>query len=220
MALTKAQARTLIRNLLTDENSQLWTAAVLDVLIQTTIDGLWELLLTANPFYTRQVDGAPAVTSPGYVVLGSGGLSLRFHKLHSVVREQVVYTPTHQDDLVLDGNTEVVAPPQTYAIFGNQLWLFPLALTPVPVISYAYKPPLFTGLADTADVVWPDGHENAYVFAVASLASVRGGAQLRQEYQLIADAALQSTLEFVRHRDNNVTVPRTFDSAEQWSGNA
>lgn len=180
MSLTKAQSRTLIKQLMDDPDSKRWSATNLDFLTQVTLDSLWGKILQFAPWATSQLDTIAAAATPGYIDLRNvppGQLSKRFHRLQSVTREGIVYSPADGKELVIEDNSLLTSHQRRFHVIGNQLWLFPLTTTPETEVRYSYKPQLYTTLGENDAVDWPEGHESAFVFQVAGRALFKGSAE-------------------------------------------
>jgi hypothetical protein len=222
MSLTKANARSLIRQIIDDPNATLWTNANLDQLAELAIDEMWGDLLSWSPWLTSQLDTITSLTSPGFMdlrITGSGGaLSKRFHRLQSVVRGGTTFTKYDPRDTIVELNAEVYAPQDSYIFLGDQLWLFPLDTTTDVEIRYSFKPTAFGSLADGDAVTWPDGHDLAYVYEIASSAIVKGDREDNNKISRIADRSWNRLLDAVRKRQIGPIVPWTPDSPHEFGG--
>jgi hypothetical protein len=165
--LTKAQARTMIRQYLTDAEKQVWGDATIDVITQLSIDELYGTLLNDAPWYVSNLDtiAVSGVTSPGYIDLTSSGpLTKRFYRAQKVVRDSQEYSLGDLHDSLVFSNAQVSASQFTYTISGSQLWLYPLSTATGIELRYSYLPTAFTSLVDTDNVPWIDGFDNAYIY--------------------------------------------------------
>lgn len=190
--LTKAQARSAIREAIDDLNAKRWSDAALDALISRTIDGLWNDVLEQAPWSLSQHQ-EPLVTAPGYVdlrqtVMG-GQLTQRFFRLQNVVRDGTTYKEANPRDVTRENDEIVSAPHNRYTIFGNQLWLFPLSVTANVELDYSFLPASFTSLAESGFVPWPDGYDDAYIYSVARRGFAKGDAEsITQATELASEA--------------------------------
>lgn len=222
MSLTKAQARTQIRQLLDDPNSTMWTDANLDQLTELAMDEMWSDLLSYNSYLNSQLDTITSLTTPGFIdlriVADGGALSKRFHKLQSVVRGGTTYTKYDPRDTLVELNAEIFAPTESYVFIGDQLWLFPLDTTTDVEIRYSFKPAGFVSLTDGTKVTWPDGHDSAYIFEIAARALVKGEREDNLRMLNIAGKAWDRLIETVRKRQIGPMVPWTPDSQHEYGG--
>lgn len=202
--LTKAQARTLIRQFIDDEAATLWSNANLDILTTGVLDELWTDLLEHSPFLLS-MEEAPTVTSPGYVDLDTE--LTRWFRIQQVVRENFVYTPADQKDAVVNDSEVVSADGRTYTLLGSELHLFPYDTTANVRIKYNYLPPSYGGLGDSDEVEWPDGHHLAYVYAVASRAMEKGDREDSARFERRAENALLKLKAVLRKRHTGPTMP-------------
>lgn len=220
--LTKAQSRTMIRQLIDDPNAKLWTDANLDILTSLTLDDLWSDIFDFSPWFTSKLDTLTSITSPGFVDLrhtGDGGaLSERFHRLQLVTRNSRHYYEHRQRNILIEANSVLTAPDDTYIFLGDQLWLFPLDTASDVEIRYSFKPAEFTTLTDGTKVTWPQGHESVYLYETAARALTKGDREENARVQAIADKSWQRMLSAVRRRGGAPIQPFTTDSPQSIGG--
>lgn len=202
--LTKAQARSLIQQLIDDTAAQLWSAANLDVLTTGVLDELWTDLLEHSPFLLS-VEEAPTVSSPGYVDVDTE--LTRLFRVQQVTRNDVVYSPADQKDATVNNGEALSADDRTYTFLGGELHLFPYDTAQDVRVRYSYLPPSYGGLADGDAVVWPDGHHLAYAYAVAARALEKGDREDSARLERRAENALLKLKAVLRKRHTGPTMP-------------
>src|SRR6266850_400191 len=222
MSLTKTQARDLIRQVIDDPQAAMWSDANLDLLTEITLDEMWGEIFSYSPWLKTQLDTIASITSPGFLdlrtVANGGALSQRFHRLHSVVRAGRTLTKYDPRDSIVEANKEIYAPQDSYTFLGDQLWIFPLATSGNVEIRYAFKPAGFTTLSAGTPVIWPDGHDSAYVFEVASRALVKGDREDNRTVLTTAAKAWDRLIEVIRKRQIGPNVPWANDSQHEFGG--
>lgn len=224
--LNKNQVRSLIRNLMDDNGAKLWNSDTLDLLIEGTLDELWTDLMEQFP-YIRWTEIVATATSPGYVDLSSANASfLRFYKILKVYRDGAQYSPASPSEISYSNGVVISAPPQTWTLFGDALWLFPLATSSVTV-QYNSFPEPFTSLAAGPDpddgvdddllvVPWPDGHHLAYIYDVASRAMEKGDREESSRLGKRAEVAMYRLKSKLRKFYPGPIVPTLTDSPINW----
>lgn len=222
MSLTKTQARDLIRQVIDDPAAAMWSDVNLDLLIELSLDEMWGEIFNYSPWFKTQLDTITSLTSPGYLdlrtVANGGALSQRFHRLQNVVRGGRSLTKYDPRDSIVELNKEVYAPQDSYTFFGDQLWIFPLDTSADVEIRYAFKPAGFTTLSAGNPVIWPDGHESAYVYEIAARAIVKGDRESNQTILSIAGKSWDRLIDMVRKRQIGPTVPWANDSQHEFGG--
>jgi len=225
MALTKVDARSLIREVMDDAASKLWSNTLLDRLATITLDSRWGELLEFAPQLTSQLNTITTLTAPGFIDLnltGDGGdLTQRFFRVQHVVRDGQEYTAADTKRIVIEVN-EVIANDTgkkfVYFIRGDQLWLLPLDTTLDVELRYTFTPARFSDIAESDNVAWPEGYEDAYVFEVAGRAMLKGGredAAARLSSGRDSFANLRSALT---RPHGGVIMPYQHMSAMAWGG--
>src|ERR1700737_4105775 len=92
MALTKAQVRSQVRNMIDDPNAKRLTDAQLDVLIEGVHDDLYGDILDAAPYFNTQYQQISLpLHLPGYIDMRlgiyGGDLSQRFYRLQQCIAD-------------------------------------------------------------------------------------------------------------------------------------
>lgn len=170
--MIKGDLRTLVRVTIGDTPAARISDLGLDLMIQMKSDELWSVIFSIDPFYrvTRQTGLAPG--APGFVDVSSG-LTGRFYRLQTVGRGGQTYREIDSRYLSFDASGNVTAVDvgsQNFKYFwrGSQLHLLPYSMTADVDVTYSSRPPLYSTLADSAVVVWPDGHEAALIKGTAA----------------------------------------------------
>jgi hypothetical protein len=222
--LSKAQARSLIRELVKDESMKIWSDSSLDVLTQLTIDEQWgEVLLDQAPYLNSQVDILAPIT-PGYLDLrtisAGGQLTQRFYRIQKVTLNNQEYSLAHSEDVafVTTSTTEIVAPRFSYLMLGSQLYLFPLNISFGSSVEFRYSfiPPSFTSLHESDIVQWPDGYENAYAFESAARALLRSDATLAGNYHNLAQESQRNLSSAIARMSPGPITPHMVDTPISW----
>ena len=201
MPLTKAQARSAIREALDDLEGTRWTDAALDSITSRTLDALWSDLLEVAPWLTSQLHTftASQLIAPGYLDLrlttNGGQLTQRFYRVQRLIRDQREYEALQELQVkyrvVVENNEEVTAPRFAYSVQGNQLWIHPLALDTGVELRYAFLPTPYTSLTDGYEVPWAEGYDDAYIFEAAARALVKGDAEDPRAYKALASESME-----------------------------
>ncbi len=221
--LTKDEFITLIREMMEDPDSVHWTAVNLDLLIRVTQDSLFARLLEHFPYFVSQLDTLTAtLTSPGVISVADGGdLTKRFHRLQKVTRNQQEYTPVDARDYVIEGDEVQAVNSRSdfvYFFFGDQLQILPFNVDDDIEVRYSFKPTLWGGLAGGATPDWPDGQENALIYAVARRGMAKGS---REETSEVKELERESWLDLISDIERQFpgpTTPYLSDSPEGWGG--
>lgn len=184
MPLTKAQARTAIREVIDDPNAKFWSDANLDVLTARVFDDLWSELLEVSPWLTSQLQTftTAQVIAPGYLDLrlttNGGQLAQRFFRVQRLIRDQREYESNQEIQtkarFVVQDDIEQSAPRFVYIVQGNQLWMHPLALNSGVELRYAFLPIPYTSLTEGYEVPWAEGYDSAYIYEAAARAFMKG----------------------------------------------
>lgn len=212
--LTRAQARSLIQQLIDDTAEKLWSAANLDILTQGAIDELWGELLDWNG-WLRSTEGTPTITAPGYFDLDTG--LTRFYRLQAIVRDGQTYWPANQRDVLVSNGEAIVAPDHTYAIIGSRVYLFPLSTTPTVYVRYADRPTAYTSLASDATAVdWPDGYHMAYVYETAARALEKGDREKSDTFRQRAADEVARLRAYLRKRQIGPIMPWMDRDSIEW----
>jgi hypothetical protein len=207
--MTKEEVRGLLQQTIDDPRGLRWKPERLDLLVQVVMDPLWTEILRIAPDLLSVTDTITPLTTPGYIDLAEGGgdLTERLFRIQEVVRNGREYGPTAYRDVVLEDDAVVLAPSYTYLRKGSRLYLFPFELTPEVELTYAYRPTRFTALEDEDPVVWPDGHDGAYIWKAAAAAVGKGVAEDPTTFDQWAREALFSMLsELERYYAGPITV--------------
>lgn len=217
--LTKAEARTAIRDIIDDPSGKFWSNDSLDKLASRTIDGLWSDVLDLAPYMVTQLE-EPGITSPGYIDLRltttGGQLTQRFYRVQKVTRNGVEYREAKQIGIVIEDDVLLTGENGTYAFYGNQLWLFPLDPTTAVELRYNFLPTPFTSLTDGYIVPWPDGYDDAYIYGTARRAFAKGDAEsINQATQLYGEAMTKLTAA-IRKNSFGPVVPFTTGTPAEW----
>lgn len=218
MALTKAQARTVIRSLLDDEARQRWGDAVLDVLTQLSIDQLWGRLMDEVPWYGSYVEDVVADSTGLVDLTTAGSLTKRFGKMQKVTKDSTEYFPTHPKDVVLMDNAQVYAPDRSYAMMGSKLFCFPLDSGCTYELRYSFLPTAYTELLDSDTVEWPDGFEFAFIYKAAMNAMVKGEKATLEIYQRMAEDAFGDMKGALKRQYVGAGTIRDLDDAMDHGG--
>ncbi len=192
MSLTKLESRTLIQQLIDDPSAARWTAANLDVLSSIALDKFWAELLIEAPWIRSTLETVTPLNTPGFINIAAGGdLTDRFFRVQKLTREGTEYSPGMQKDFVIEDAAFLAQHRRQYFRIGDQLWLSPLTLTPEVEIHYSSRPATYDSIADGATVVWPDGHEEAWIYGVAFRALGKGAAEESTLFKEIAEDAMR-----------------------------
>jgi hypothetical protein len=194
--LTKAQSRTLVRQLIDDENARWWSNANLDLLIALVLDELWTDALTFAPRVLTTLE-EPVVVSPGYI--DTSVLTQRLFRVQRVTRDAQEYGQLDAKQVSIENDAvfaeEWASSSGGWYIYGSRLYLFPLSADDDVELRYSYLPETFSTLSEAEDVEWPDGFALAYVYEAASRAMMKGGRDVAVAQAFsAASAKVMSTL--------------------------
>lgn len=234
MALTKAEFRTAVRELIDDPNAKLWTDSRLDTQIELVLDSLWGDILDTAPYLNSQYQQITSQHVPGYIDLRlsvyGGDLVQRIYRLQQLVADgRQYFCKDPRDYLMIAGsNTGDVTTIKadtgieqrfSYQFLGSQLWLHPLGQTATMVeIRYNYKPTRFTQLTDGYIVDLPEGSEIAAVDLCVAKAMTKGNredAQAMLQNALISKDALMNS---IRRQYHGMTQPFVSQNSWEWGG--
>lgn len=213
--LTKLQAVTLIQQFADDPNAKLWSSANVGLVLGLTADELWGDILDISPHFASQLDEDRTATTPGYVNLATA-LTKRRYRIQKVVRNGVLYVPRPAMEATVSANLRLSGDYQTYSLFGDQMWLFPLSTSADTDIRYSWIPPRIDGLADGDTVVWPDGYEMAYIFSTVARLVQKGGRESGDWAQKEADKVLYRMKAKIQRNEIGPMGMTFYDSPEDW----
>lgn len=201
MPLTKAQARTAIREAIDDAEGTRWADAALDVLTSRVLDSLWSDLLEIAPWLTSQLQifTASQIIAPGYLDLrlttNGGQLAQRFYRVQRLIRDQREYESLQELQtkyrVVVEADAEVTAPRFAYQVQANQLWIHPLAVDTGVELRYSFLPVPYTSLTEGYEVPWAEGYDDAYIFETAARCFLKGDAEDMRAYKTLASESLE-----------------------------
>lgn len=235
MALTKAQVRSQIRQLIDDPNAKRWNDDALDALIEGVHDDLYgDMLDTAPYFNTAYQQISLPLRAPGYVDLRQtfygGDLTQRFYRLQQCIADGRQYYAKDPRDYLMtasvpDGNITSIRADQgveqrfTYQFLGNQLWLHPLgALTTFVELRYSFKPVSFTSLTNGYIVDMPEGSYRALVNLCAADAMPKGAAEDAAVFRSMGEESRQKLLNSIRRQSHGATQIYTGDTPWSFGG--
>jgi hypothetical protein len=209
--LTKAQARSMIREWTDDPQAKRWSDARLDLATQMVLDDLWTDLLDVQSGLTSQLHTITSITSPGYIDLRltdiGGQLTQRFYRVQHLTRGGREYRPIDSRDVLIEDNAAIVAPDFTYYILGDQLWMFPLDTAEEVELRYSYKPVAYTSLAEGNSVQFPEGSDSAYILAASAIAMAKGNVEDAAQLIVLSREARDRCIAAIRRQYHGMTVP-------------
>lgn len=201
MPLTKAAARSAIREAIDDPSGERWADAALDTLTSRVLDALWSDLLEVAPWLTSQLQTftASQVIAPGYLDLrlttNGGQLAQRFYRVQRLIRDSHEYESLQELQtkyrVVVEADEEVTAPRFAYQVQGNQLWIHPLAVDSGVELRYAFLPVPYTALTEGYEVPWAEGYDDAYIFETAARCFLKGDTEDPRAYKALASESLE-----------------------------
>lgn len=234
MALTKAQVRSQIRQMIDDPNAKRWTDPSLDALIEGVHDDLYSDMLDIAPYFNSQYQQVAKVNlfAPGYVDLRQtvygGNLTQRFYRLQQCMADGRHYSAKDPRDylMVADSNTNdlttvkaIVEQPYTFQFLGNQLWLHPLgSVSSMVELRYNYKPQAFSSLTNGYIVDMPEGSYRALVNLAAAEGLQKGNAEDAENFRKIGENAREKLLNSIRRQYHGATQMFTTDSSHSFGG--
>jgi hypothetical protein len=221
--LTKAEARTQIREWLDDPAAKRWSDSRLDLATQFVLDDLWTDMLDMQSLLTSQFHQITSFHSPGYIDLrlttNGGDLTQRLYRIQHVTRGGREYRWGDPRDLVIESNALVAGGPDfTYYVLGDQLWMFPLSTSDAVELRYSYKPITYTSLTNGNGVQFPEGSESAYVLGTAALAMAKGNVEDAGQLLALADQAKNRCFAAIRRQYHGMTVPFTTGTGQDMGG--
>lgn len=235
MALTKAQARTQIRQMIDDPNAKRWTDANLDLVTERVLDNLWSDILDVAPYINSQYQqiGLP-LRAPGYIDLRltdvGGDLIQRFYRLQQCIadgrqyfckdpRDYLMVASSQTGDVTTIRASTGVEQRFSFQFLGDQLWLHPLGMVTTFVeLRYNYRPLQFTRMTDGLYVPFPEGSEDTYIMQAASQAMLKGNAEDSQALRQIAEESRQRLMNSIRRQYHGMTQPFTPSNAWEFGG--
>lgn len=222
MSLTKAQARTLIREWLDDPSAKRWSDGNIDLATTLVLDDLWSDMLDIAPYLTSQLQTITSLSSPGYVDLRlatqGGDLTQRFYRIQQVIRGDTYLTPRDPRDTVIVNNATIVHNSDTFHFVGDQMWLFPLDTTSKVELRYSFRPTAFSSLTNGNNVTFPEGSESAYVLGTAALTMAKGNVEDVGQLASLATLAKERLINSIRRQYHGPTVPYTTEGAQSYGG--
>lgn len=215
MALTRAQARSLIRELIDDTAAKLWSDANLDILTEGGIDILWGELLDHKPWLRSIESAALTPAAPGTV--DTATQLTRFYRVQQVARDGMAYTEADPKDVLVVAGQQITAPSRTWVMLDSSLHLFPYDTAANIYVRYSSRPTAYTGLANDNTVVsWPDGYHMAYVYDAASRALEKGDREKSDTFRARAADEMARLRAYLRTVSVGPRLPWTPDGAEAW----
>ena len=212
--LTKAQARSLVREFIDDSAAKLWSDANLDIVIQGTLDILWGELMDFAPWLRSTQTAALAPTTPGLLTVSS--VTTRLHRFQDISRNNQSYRQANPKDVNMEGSTVVSAPDNTWIQMGDVLYLFPLSTTQDVYIRYSSWPTEFGTLLSGDSVEWPDGYHLAYVYDAAARAMEKGDREKSDTFRQRAADELARLRAFLRKRGVGPVMPYMDRDSMEW----
>lgn len=236
MALTKAQVRSQVRQMIDDPNAKRWTDPSLDALIEGVHDDLYSDMLDVAGYFNSQYQQISLpLHAPGYIDLRQtiygGDLTQRFYRLQQCIADGRHYFAKDPRDYLM-----VAAAPITggvadiradtgveqrfsFQFLGNQLWLHPLGqLTTLVELRYSYKPQAFTSLTNGYIVDMPEGSYRALINLCAAEGLQKGNAEDANNFRAMGEDARQKLLNSIRRQYHGATQVWTGDGSNSWGG--
>lgn len=229
MALTKAQVRSQVRQIIDDPNAKRWSDPSLDSLIEGIHDDLYSDMLDVAPYFNSQYQqiGLP-LHAPGYIDLRQtiygGDLTQRFYRLQQCIADGRHYFAKDPRDYLMTASTATtgtvadirantgVEQQFSFQFLGNQLWLHPLGnVTTMVELRYNYKPQQFTSLTNGYIVDMPEGSYRALINLAAAEAIPKGNAEDAKQLREMGAEAKEKLLNSIRRQYHGPT--------QMWTGN-
>lgn len=235
MALTKAQVRSQIRQMIDDPNAKRWNDPALDALIEEVHDDLWSDILDTSPYFNSQYQqiGLP-LRAPGYIdfrqSIYGGDLTQRFYRLQQLIADGRQYSAKDPRDYLMSASTQSgdvttikassgVEQRFTYQFLGNQVWLHPLGqVTTFVELRYNYRPQAFSTLTNGYVVDMPEGSYRALVNLAAAEAMPKGNAEDAMQLRGMGEDARQKMLNSIRRQVMGGTQIYTGENPWSWGG--
>lgn len=235
MALTKAQVRSQVRQLIDDPNGKRWNDPSLDALIEGIHDDLYGDILDTAPYFNSQYQQISLpLHAPGYVDLRQslygGDLTQRFYRLQQCIADGRHYYGKDPRDYLMTASSNTgdvstiradsgVETRFTFQFLGNQLWMHPLGnLTTFVELRYNYKPTAFTSLTNGYIVDMPEGSYRALVNLSVAEALPKGNAEDAAQFRESGEEARQKMLNSIRRQYHGSTQVYTGDSPWSFGG--
>lgn len=234
MALTKAEFRTAVREVLYDPDGKFWTDSNLDRRIELVLDSLYGEMLDVAPYFNSQYQQFQTLNTPGYLDLRlstyGGNLTQRIYRIQQVVADGRQYFPKDPRDFLMFASTYTndtstlradtgIEQRFSYQLLGSQMWMHPLGQqTTFTEFRYSYKPTRFTQLTNGYIVSLPEGSELAAIDLCAGSAMTKGN---REDYKdFMANALFNKTelLASIRRQYHGMTVPFDPHNTWEWGG--
>ena len=138
--------------------------------------------------------------------------------MQKIVRNTQELYPVAVRDTLMQSNSQIIAPPLSYAFYGNQLFVFPLdASSTYPIdVRYNYLPALYTSLNDNDYIPWPDGFDSALTFEVAARGLAKGDAENMTQLKSVANEAMLKLKGNIPREYVGPSVPNLVDSPISW----
>lgn len=235
MALTKAQVRSQVRQMIDDPSAKRWSDSNLDQLIELVLDDLYGEILDIAPYINTQYQqiGLP-LHPPGFIDLRQtiygGDLTQRFYRLQQLIADGRQYFCKDPRDFLmvassLTGDVSTIQASTgveqrfSYQFLGNQLWLHPLGnVTTFVEIRYNFKPTQFTSLTNGSIVDMPEGSNRAIVNLSAAEALTKGNAEDAQQFLMLGQDAKEKLINSIRRQYHGMMVPFAASNMWEWGG--
>jgi hypothetical protein len=235
MALTKAQIRSTVRQLIDDPSAKRWSDANLDQLIEQVHDDLYgEVLDMAGYFNTQYQQVGLPLHAPGYIDLRQtiygGDLTQRFYRLQQCIadgrhyfckdpRDYLMVASSQTGDVSTIAASTGVEQRFSFQFLGNQLWLHPLGnVTTFVELRYSYKPTGFTSLTDGSIVDLPEGSTRALTNLAAAEALTKGNAEEANQFRQMGEEARAMLMNAIRRQYHGMTQPFAPSNQWEWGG--
>jgi hypothetical protein len=209
MTLTKANARTLIQHYLDDTGGVRWSSSgspsPLDLALGLIYDDLWGELLEIAPFMrsiTDTITSSDIDSTKGTIDLSEAGalLTQRLFRIQEVLRDGRPFGQLDPKDALWDDADSALVSTTDYRwwLKEEELWLSPVDTSTTVYIKYAPFPAAFTGLAETAAIDWPSGHEQAFILKAAATLMAKGNMEENGMLFGLGERAWKRTLSHVK----------------------
>lgn len=235
MALTKAQVRSQVRQLIDDPNGKRWADSALDSLIEGIHDDLYSDMLDTAPYFNSQYQQISLpLHLPGYIDLRqtiyAGDLTQRFYRLQQCIADGRHYFAKDPRDYLMTASSATgdvttikadtgVEQRFSFQFLGNQLWLHPLGqVTTFVELRYNYKPQQYTSLTNGYIVDMPEGSYRALINLAAAEAMPKGNAEDAKQLRDMGAEAREKLLNSIRRQSHGATQVYTGDSPYSFGG--